>query len=240
MRRPSLVSLALAALVLAAAPAPAQSHATAETEAEVPALGAFHEVIYPLWHTAWPAKDVNLIRELLPQVKEHVAALQKAELSGILRDKKPKWDEGVKNVVAATQAYDQALAQNKVPELLDAVEKLHAGFERLARLIRPAMPELEAYHQVLYQIYHHDWPDRKLDALRADSEALVGSCDKLVRATIPSRYATRQAELGAGMARLCTASSALRTSLQEGRGDAAGPAVERVHQAYQELEKLFQ
>jgi hypothetical protein len=232
--------LVIAVVVPAVLPARAQSTTTTETEAEVPALTAFHEVIYPLWHTAWPAKDVALMRELLPKVKTNVAALQKASLPGILRDKKDRWNESVANVVAATDAYDKALAKNNVPALLAAVERLHAEFEGLIRLTRPAMPELEAYHQVLYRIYHHDWPDRNLDALRADSDALVTSCNTLMHATLPTRYASRQGEIFPGIARMCIATTALRSSLQGGQAEAAGHAVERVHASYQDLEKLFE
>jgi len=48
----------------------------------------------PLWHEAWPDKNLGLMRELMPKINEHVAALRKAELPGILRDKKAKWTKG--------------------------------------------------------------------------------------------------------------------------------------------------
>ncbi len=38
-----------------------------ETKAEVPALDNFHDVIYKIWHTAWPEKDVKMLAELFPE-----------------------------------------------------------------------------------------------------------------------------------------------------------------------------
>ena len=47
MRTRSILTVALILLAAAAVPAFAQ-----ETESAVPELSAFHEVIYPIWHTA--------------------------------------------------------------------------------------------------------------------------------------------------------------------------------------------
>ena len=97
MRSTIAVLLVLTAALVAPPPAPAQDHnqVIAETRAEVPALMEMHEVIYPLWHEAWPNKDVKMMNELLPQVQQHVTAVEKSELPGILRDKQAAWAEQV-------------------------------------------------------------------------------------------------------------------------------------------------
>lgn len=58
-----------------------------ELAASVPALGKLHEVVFPLWHNAYPQKDYALIKELLPRADTLTAALDAAALPGILRDK---------------------------------------------------------------------------------------------------------------------------------------------------------
>jgi hypothetical protein len=40
------------------------------TESTVPALLDFHEVIYPIWHDAYPAKNYSALRGYAPRVKE--------------------------------------------------------------------------------------------------------------------------------------------------------------------------
>ena len=177
---PAPAQAAPAAVATAAPPVEAAAHETAECsdaeiKAEVPALAEFHEVIYPLWHDAWPNRNLGLMKELLPQIKAHVAAVQKAELPGILRDKQGKWDEGVAGVAASAGALEQALAQEDQQAALDAAEALHAGFEGLVRTVRPRMKELDAYHQVLYRIYHYDWPQKNLAALKQHAAELVAS-----------------------------------------------------------------
>ena len=38
----------------------------AEITSSVPVLDDFHEIIYPMWHDAYPAKDYNALKDLYP------------------------------------------------------------------------------------------------------------------------------------------------------------------------------
>ena len=234
-------SLLTAALV-APQPAVAQGHdqAIAETKAEVPALTEMHEIIYPLWHEAWPNKDVKMMNELLPQVQQHVAAVEKAELPGILRDKQAAWAEQVTALRATCTAYEKAAAAGDTQGLLDAVEALHSRFEMMVRVIRPVMKELDAYHQVLYTVYHKIMPDKKLAELPAAVAELASACSALVAAPVPKRFAAREAELKASFAALCHATGDLQTAAAGADPAAAAAAVELVHTRYQATEKLFE
>ena len=77
----------------------------AEATAEVPALDSFHEVIFKIWHEAWPQKNTSMLRQLVPDVNKGIAAVATAPLPGILRDKKAAWDEGVKQLRNAGSEY---------------------------------------------------------------------------------------------------------------------------------------
>ena len=92
------------AIILLAVPAFATT-VDAETEARVPALTAFHEVVYPLWHEAWPKKDVDALVAFRPNVESGVDAIAKAELPGILRDKKATWEKAVARLKAISGEY---------------------------------------------------------------------------------------------------------------------------------------
>jgi phosphopantetheinyl transferase (holo-ACP synthase) len=197
-----------------------------------------HEVIYPLWHEAWPNKDVKMMTELLPQVQQHVAAVEKAELPGILRDKQAAWAEQVKELRATCTAYEKAAAAADTQALLDAVEALHARFEKMVRVIRPVMKELDAYHQVLYVVYHKIAPEKRLADLPAAATQLSSACAELAAAPIPKRFAAKEADLKAAFAALCEATATLQAA---GSDPAAAPAaVEVVHTRYQAVEKVFE
>lgn len=227
----------------AEAAATAQVQVPAELKAEVPELTRLHEVIYPLWHGAWPEKNVAQMKELLPQVKKDVAQVEAAKLPGILRDKQAAWDAGVEKLTAATASYEAAVAANDEQAMLDSVEALHAEFESLIRLVRPRSAELEAYHVVLYQIYHHQGPEQQLDALRPAAVELGAKCEALAKADAPRRIAGDKAKVEqyeSAVADLCVKTQEL---VKTGAGDdwkAIGAAIETVHAQYQAVERLIE
>jgi len=242
MRIPlAIVPIVLAALT-APAPLPAQmhEHEASETRAEVPALSAMHEVIYPLWHEAWPAKDMKMMAELLPEVQRHVAAVESAELPGILRDKRAAWDEQVKALRAVLEAYEKGVAAGDTQATLDAVEALHSRFEQMVRVIRPVMKELDAYHQVLYTVYHKILPEKRFAELPAAAAEMVSACSALSAATVPKRFAAREARLKEAFAALCAATTELRTVAASDDDATITAAVEHVHTAYQAAESSFE
>ena len=136
-----------------------------ETDSRVGVLADFHEVIFQIWHNAWPEKNVALLVELLPQVTHYSDTLGRLVLPGILRDKKPAWDEGIEKLQRIVTEYGAATAPLDSVRLLKAAERLHSQFETLVRIIRPVTKELDQFHQVLYMMYHHYWPNRSLKEL---------------------------------------------------------------------------
>ncbi len=237
MSRALTVLLAAAALAVAAA---AGAAGPAETTAEVPALGALHEVIYPLWHQAWPGKDATELKALLPDAEAGVSALAAAELPGILRDRRAAWDQGVAALRDAVGAYRRAADRDDTQGMLDAVETLHSRYETLVRLVRPPLEALEAYHVVLYGLVHHRPPVADRTALRGAAETLVARCAPLAAATLPRRLADRQERFTTAAAELCSRTATLRRTVAEGSEEAVAAAVDAVHEQYQHIDTLLQ
>ncbi|MFH1176026.1 MAG: hypothetical protein V1750_01370, partial [Acidobacteriota bacterium] len=137
-------------------------------------------------------------------------------------------------------AYEQAAASGQEQGLLDAVEELHARFEALVRVVRPKMKELEAYHVVLYQIYHKLAPNKEIDKLREASGELVAACATLAAAPIPKRFASKSELLAGAFAGLCQASRDLQTASAGGDLGVIEKAVLDVHTLYQLTEQVFE
>ena len=220
----------------AAAHAPVPEH---EIKAEVPALRALHEVIYPLWHTAWPNKDANLMRELLPRTEELVAAVAAADLPGILRDKSESWEAGIAGLQAALASYRAAAAGEEVQPLLEAVEDLHDRYERLVRTVRPVMKELDAYHVILYQLYHHIGPGGEVEPFRAAVAELHATCEPLRSAAVPRRFTEREEAIQTAFAELCVATAELAAAAPEADIKVLLATLEVVHDRYQAAEHVF-
>ncbi len=210
-----------------------------ELRAEVPALTAMHEVIYPLWHTAWAEKNTAMMKDLLPQVREHVEAVEKADLPGILRDKKPEWTKGVKDLRSDLKAYEKAAAADDAPALADAVEALHGHFEDLMRLVHPVMDELDAYHVELYKIVHRYLPEKQLQPLQEAAAAMAVRCDALNEAPVPKWFADRADTLKVETHVLCTKTRALGVAAPGGDWTVIENLVDQVHAQYQKVERLF-
>jgi hypothetical protein len=230
--------VAVAVLVLAvAAPLAAQAPTPdPDLRAEVTALTDYHDVIRPLWHDAWPNRDLAMVKTLLPEAQRHQQALESAPLPGILREKQEAWLHGVQAMRAALTDVEKGLAAGDQQATLDAVEQLHADYEKLVRLIRPPIKELDAYHQELYRVVHRLVPAGDLAAMPAAAATLVDRCAALQQATLPKRLAGREPSLEAGFSTLCAATAELQTVAGSKDKAKIEAAVDRVHTAYQAAE----
>ena len=238
MKRTALcLSLVLAALLLSV-PA-AGTTVDKEVEARVPELTAFHEVIYPMWHEAWPNKDVEALVALLPKVNAGVEAIAKAELPGILRDKKPTWEAAVARLKAIAGEYGVAAAKKDGPALLASAESLHSQFERMVRVVRPVLKELEAFHATLYVLYHRQLDPFAADAVAQSLRTLNEKMVPLSAAALPERLAAKKDAFLEARGALSAAVDAAIETLPKKDEKAIREAVEALHSRYQALEKVF-
>jgi hypothetical protein len=231
------VRLTLCLIVLAAVAAvPAFAQ---ETESAVPELSAFHEVIYPIWHTAYPDKDIVLLKSLVPQVDELAAKVFAATLPGILRDKQVKWDAGLAEFRKSVEAYDAAAKGTDDKAMLDAAEALHAKYEALVRTIRPVLKEMDEFHKILYVVFHTDLPAKNWDAVRAAAPELKAKAEAIVPAKLSTRLQAKAEPFAKAADELVKAATVLAGLGPKADGAAVEQAVLKLHSRYQELEKIF-
>ena len=233
LKRTTLV-LCLIALTGFAVPALAQ-----ETESVVPELSAFHEVIYPIWHTAYPDKDIAMLTSLVPQVNELAEKVFAAKLPGILRDKQAKYDAGLAEFRKSVEAYNAAAKGTDDKAMLDAAEVLHAKYEMLVRVLRPVLKEMDEFHKVLYVVFHKDLPDKKWDNIRAAAPELKAKAEAVTQAKLSTRQQAKAETFNAAAAELVKAASTLAALGPKAGGAAIEQAVLKLHTRYQELEKIF-
>ncbi len=227
-------------LGLVVAPAVAQAPKTEEMKSSVPALDAMHDVIMPLWHDAWPNKDVKAMTAMVPDLEKHMAAISKAELPGILRDKQAAWVAGVADLKATVAAYKAAAAAGNDDALLKAAEKLHSQYEGLVKIVRPVLKEMEDFHASLYVLYHYQLNPLQLAKATDSIQALKVKMDVLNKAVLPDRMKAQSEAFTAQRARLSTSVDAL-VALLPGKDEAKiKEAIEIMHTGYENLEKVFQ
>jgi hypothetical protein len=233
-------ALLIAVLLLSGAPiVQAQTPAAHETDARVPALESFHVTIYKIWHTAWPKKDVTMLVALLPDVQKGSSAVASAALPGILRDKEAAWNAGVSTLRDRVTEYAAAARAMDTVALLGAAEHLHAQYEALVRTIRPMLKEVGAFHEVLYVLYHYHVPALAMDSIRVRTAALKERMAALNGAALPQRLLAKQDAFTASRVALSSAVDAFVAATATSDHAAITTAMQKVHTAYQNLEKTF-
>ncbi len=229
-------SWTIAFVLFAAAAVPAVAQ---ETESAVPELSAFHEVIYPIWHTAYPDKDIAMLKSLVPQVNELAGKVYAAKLPGILRDKQVKYDAGLAEFRAAVEAYNAAAKGSDDKAMLDAAEVLHAKYEMLVRILRPVLKEMDDFHKVLYVVYHTDLPAKDWAAVRAAAPDLKAKAEAVTAAKLSTRLEPKAEAFAKASGELVKAATVLAGLGPKADGAAVEQAVQKLHSRYQDLEKVF-
>jgi hypothetical protein len=213
---------------------------SSETDSSIPALSDFHEIIYPIWHTAYPEKNYSMLKEMVTEVNSGAEKIYSATLPGILRDKQQEWDEGVVKFRSSVETYNKAAEENNDAELLNAAEKLHSDFEMLVRIVRPVTKEVDEFHQVLYMIYHHYWPNKDMLQFGEAVDDLEKLSEELNKCVLP-KWAEDKSEAFMEQSQKLYESTKNLKALKDSDADNSeiNKAIENVHANYVALEGLF-
>jgi hypothetical protein len=227
-------------LALICSVCPAFAQLPDETSGRVPELDAFHKPIYALWHEAWPAKDIVKLKSILPDVEKAYATLAEAKLPGILREKQAKWDEKLKVLGQAVKDYRTASDQNNAEGVLNATESVHMNYEQMVRLVRPALKELDAFHQVLYMLHHYYMPGDKADQIGPSADSLSAKMVALNDASLPKRLEAKADQFSKARTNLGESVKAFAEAVKAKKSkDVLAKLENTLHARYQVLEKVF-
>ncbi len=210
-----------------------------EITAEVAELDAVHEVMEPMWHEAFPAQDFAAIQASVPEFEPLLSALDAATLPGILQDRQADWDEGKARLMESFQDLKGAANSGDEEGMLGSAEIFHMSYERLVRVIRPVVPELDLFHRNLYGVYHYYGPGYDLEKIRDGANRMAEAVPPLLGATLPTRLEDRQAEFEARVSDLGDRVAGLLMMLEDPVQEDVETAIEAVHEAYKAVENIF-
>ena len=210
-----------------------------ETSSSVPELIEFHDVIYLIWHEAYPNKDYEALRNYVNDVNEYALKLYDAQLPGILRDKEEKWNEGIAEFKIAVEDYNTAAEGNDDEQLLNAAETLHSKFEMMIRIIKPVLKEVDEFHKVLYVIYHKYLPEKDYESIKSVSEELQQKAEAITTAKPTRRIEPMVEQFNTAANELLTATNELVETCQSDNNEMIETAIENIHTKYQNLEGVF-
>ncbi len=236
----TIIFLFILLAFLFARPAYSQDSTMAhEISGSVPELEEFHNVIYEIWHNAYPNKDIALLKSYINDVNGYAEKLYAATLPGILRDKEPKWKEGLAELKKAVDEYNAAAAGTNDEQMLNAAEGLHAKFEMMVRIIKPVLKEVDEFHKVLYVIYHKYLPEKNYDAIKSVCDDLKTKAEAIVNAKPNKKVESKLEQFKSAAGDLATSVSELAEVCKGNDNAAIDKAVENMHTKYQKLEAVF-
>jgi len=212
---------------------------TEEARYGVPELEAMHEVIYPIWHTAYPQKDLAALRGFVPEIEKLARAVAEAKLPGILREAQDEWDKALPDFKKTVEAYTAAAAAPDGPALLSAAEALHSAYEMLNRVVRPQPREVMEFHEALYVVYHTHFPNKDYAAIRAAGAGLLTKAEAVVTAKLSKRFEPKKDAYQPAAAALLDSVKAL-LAVAPDNDEGLKQAVETMHGRYAELQKIFE
>lgn len=213
---------------------------SSEINSSVPELFDFHEVVYSLWHTAYPNKDYALFKQLLPDVNSGAEKIYAAKLPGILRDKEKEWNDGLDKLRSSVKDYNKACEENNEAGMLASAEELHSNFEMLVRIVKPVTKEVDEFHKVLYMIYHHYGLNKNNEELSKAIDDLYMRADELKNCVLPKWATDKKDDFAKAADELYTSTKELK-DLKDSKADykMLNDGIEKVHTNYQKLEALF-
>lgn len=219
-----------------------EGHAhSVETNSDVPELWAFHDVIYQIWHEAWPAKDTKMLTDLIPDIEQDFAKLRSVNLPGILRDKQEAWSAGIEKMAVIIDTYKKTAAAKDETALLKTAENLHTQYESLVRLIRPVMKEIEHFHQELYMVYHYYLQEFDRQKIGNSAKEMITRLEAVKKAQLPARLKDKQQAFDQANEDLSAALVVLQQTINdESSQDKVTAAIESVHDKYQALVAIFE
>ncbi|MEN3039035.1 MAG: hypothetical protein ABDI07_07790 [Candidatus Kryptonium sp.] len=163
-----------------------------ETKSEVPELREYHKVIHKLWHVMWAEKNIKGIAQMYNDIESGAISVKNAKLPGILRDKEEMWNENVNSLMRIVGELKEAIKSNDSLMILKKTEELHSQYEKLVKIIKPKIRELDEFHQVLYVLYHYYVPEYNVEAIRSVLPSLREKMEKLKASKLPGNLKAKE------------------------------------------------
>lgn len=210
-----------------------------EITSSVPELFEFHDVIYVIWHEAYPSKDITALKGMVEKIKPYMEKINSAKLPGIMQDKKDKWQEGLKVLNASAENYYKTAEGEDNQAMLDAAEKLHADFEMMVRILRPVNKEVDSYHKDLYVIFHKFYPSKDYKSIEGLIDGMITKAEACINSKLPKRLEEKTEEYKKLTKELVDKTIALKDALKTNDEKSIDKAIDDMHSKYQDVEKLF-
>ncbi len=200
----------------------------------------FHEVLRPVWHTAYPEKDYQAIKESVPEFRERMEVIQKAELPGFFRERKGEFEKKREALANAVLDLEKKAKGDNNQELLKATEDLHTAYEQLVWFFAPRVKELESFHLVLYPIWHRAFPKKDYDAVIASAPDFQEKMDVLMKVVLSEKFKDISKEFTEKRKALKNSVDEFVKTCNKKDKKKIEEKLTKIHTAYMDLDQVFE
>ena len=100
----------------------------------VPALDAFHQELYKLFHYYTPQYDLEKIRSTAAVMKEKLPALKEAQLPKRLAERQKEYQAAVESLETAVAELAETVKVDSKEKIQAAVDKVHAAYQKTEKI----------------------------------------------------------------------------------------------------------
>jgi len=157
-------------------------------------FAAFHKVVAPVWHEAWPNKDYDALLAAGPKFKEAFAAIAAMKPKIDNEKRLAKFEEMRKEFGELVNAYAIVAAEGDKDAAYEMLPDLHEYFELTASSLLPVnYPYIEGIIMTKNMIMETHMPADNRDGIAGSTETLVMKLDSFDKKDIPEEL-TESAE----------------------------------------------
>jgi len=147
---------------------------------------AFHQIMAPAWHQAWPNKDYDALLAVGPRFVEAFTAIAKLAPKLKTAARRRAFDERRQQFSDLVARYADACRQGDTALVYKLMPDLHEAFEVTAAVLLPiSYPEFEGLIVTLDLIIQTHLPNNNVEGLVGSTETLLAKMETLIEAPLP-------------------------------------------------------
>lgn len=179
-------------------------------------IGAFHHAVMPLWHSAWPEKDMQALIEGAGAFDSLIGAI--ADLKPVIGNegRLKRFEKYREELRKAVSKYSKAAGANDSEAVYELLPGLHDSFEEMAAALAPTpFSYFEGLVVTSDLILNKHLPDQDMDAIIGSTETLVMKLGAADSADIPDELKGKKKEIALSFATMAKTASKMKKSCDE-------------------------
>lgn len=179
----SVLGFMLLFFLLSATPAKAMKF-----EPHFPALLEFHTALFNIWVEVYPNHDWDALRSALPDLVSKMGALENTQPPEFYQGNISVFFQRLKVLSKAVSALSGKAENHEDPALSGALTAVYNGFYTLVQSVQLRPRELDEFHDVLFLMWHDDYPAKNIKALKRHLPDLKMKMEGIIMAKLGTQF----------------------------------------------------